>query len=195
MKSLSLNRPHAIFMVGVPGSGKTHFAKQFAEMFNAPYIDSRSIALHTSTPEEAETIALDFANEIAKTKQTFIYEGAGHDTYTKRADFTRWAKSRGYEPLLIWVQTDQRTAMSRSLKAYELTKESYEQLIKRFSPPHPSESPIVLSGKHTYAAQAKVVLSRLSQASRREVPASIAPDRKPHVQSQQQPERRSITIN
>jgi len=188
MKSLSLSRPHAIFMVGVPGSGKSFFAEQFSATFNAPYIDSRAIASHTKTPDEAESIALDFAGEIAKTKQTFLYEGT-FDTYNRRTDFTRWARSHGYQPLLIWVQTDQKTAMSRSLKKYDLTKEAYEKLAQQFSSPHPSEAPVVLSGKHTYATQAKVVLGRLSQGAHREVASKPQLPERPV-----QPERRSIAI-
>lgn len=173
MKSLSLNRPHAIFIVGLPGSGKTFFAEQFAATFNAPFLNARTIALYTSSVENAELIAEGFANEIVKTKQTFIYEGS-LDTRTKRTEFARWARAKGYQPLLIWVQTDQKTAMQRSLKNYDMTREEYEQLTRRFSPPHSSEAPVVLSGKHTYATQAKVVLSRLSDASTRSS-AELAP--------------------
>ena len=73
-------------------------------------------------------------------------------------DFFKWAKSKDYTPVLVWVQTDQRTAMSRSLKTYDITKEMYEQLVKQFEPPQANESAVVVSGKHTYATQAKTVL-------------------------------------
>ena len=39
MKSLQLDKPHAIVMVGIPGSGKSFFADKFSAMFNAPYVE------------------------------------------------------------------------------------------------------------------------------------------------------------
>ena len=42
-----------------------------------------------------------------------------------------------------------------------LTGQQYEQLAKRFSPPSSNEASIVISGKHTYATQARMVLKKL----------------------------------
>ena len=39
MKSIKLNSPHALVVIGAPGSGKSTFAATFAETFNAPLID------------------------------------------------------------------------------------------------------------------------------------------------------------
>lgn len=190
MKSLSLSRPHAIFMVGLPGSGKSFFAEQFAHTFNAPYINSRAIAHFTKTASDAELVAEALAGELAKTKQTFIYE-ATMDMRAKRTEFAQWARSKGYQPLLIWVQVDQRTAMNRSLKMYDMTKQEYHDLTTAFSPPHQDESPIVLSGKHTYATQAKAVLARMARFNNRDAPTLAPPVErtpKPHQT------RKSITI-
>ncbi|WP_457915678.1 hypothetical protein [Candidatus Minimicrobia naudis] len=41
MKPLSPSLPHIIAMVGAPGSGKTHFAVEFARIFNSPVVSSR----------------------------------------------------------------------------------------------------------------------------------------------------------
>lgn len=191
MKSLSLSRPHVIFMVGLPGSGKTFFAQQFAETFHAPYLDTRAIALYAGSAENADIIAEGFAKEIVKTGQTFVFEGT-MDTRVKRTEFAKWARSKGYQPLLVWVQTDNKTAMQRSLKNYDMTREEYEKLIRNFSAPHPSESPVVLSGKHTYATQAKVILSRLSSAGERHTTSLTTP---PRTDSDpQKPSRKSILI-
>jgi len=67
MKSLHLSRPHAIMMVGLPGSGKSFFASQFAATFDTPYIDFGAIADITSDGEKASEIALLCLGEIAKT--------------------------------------------------------------------------------------------------------------------------------
>lgn len=162
MKSLSLNRPHALFMVGIPGSGKSFFAARFSKTFSAPYVDSRSLAEFTKTPQDAEKVALALAHEITKTRQTFVYEG-DTDSRTRRTELARWARKAGYQPLFIWVQTDQRTAIERTMKAYSMTADEYAVLARHFSTPHETEQAVVISGKHTYATQARSVLSKLSK--------------------------------
>ena len=165
MKSLHLTQPHAIMMVGIPGSGKSFFAGQFSDMFNAPYIDSLAIEARSRDGAAAgELIAMVLA-EIAKTGQTFIFEG-NSDSRVRRTEFSRWARERGYQPMLVWVQADQATSLSRSLKAKTLDREQFKAAIRGFSAPHPDEKPVVISGKHTYASQAKVVLGHLSKENR-----------------------------
>lgn len=165
MKSLSLNRPHAIMMVGLPGSGKSFFAKQFADTFNAPYIDSRSLAAYSKDAMSSQAIAALMAKEIVKTGQTFVYEGSA-ESRTHRTEFARWVRSHGYQPFIVWVQTDAGSAKDRAQKMYDMSDDEYYTLAKKFSPPHSSETPVVISGKHTYATQAKIVLSHLSKDRR-----------------------------
>jgi len=68
----------------------------------------------------------------------------------------------GYELMLIWVQVDQETAMIRAKRASGVTQAEYREDSKRFMAPLQSEKPLVISGKHTFASQAKVALKRLS---------------------------------
>lgn len=190
MKKLSLSRPHALFMIGLPGSGKTYFAKKFSDTFNAPYVNGRELAHFTADIKKAEQVAELFIDELAKTNQTFIFEGA-MDTPTRRAEFARWARKHGYQPLLVWVQTDTPTAMKRSLKMYDMQKSEYEALAAHFQAPGKEENPLVLSGKHTYATQARVVLSRLTQTEQRDAqPVPMTPTR----QTDSTAGRKSIAI-
>jgi len=172
MKSLRLTRPHAIMLVGLPGSGKTFFASKFAETFNAPFIDSLQIEDRARDADSAGELISLVLNEIAKTHQTFVFEG-NTDSRVRRTEFTRWARSKGYQPLLVWVQVDHPTARTRSIKSNSMPKDDFELAIKQFSAPHREEAPIVISGKHTYASQAKVVLSHLVKEKRIEQPATI----------------------
>ena len=98
---------------------------------------------------------------------------------TSRTDLAKELKSLGYEPLFIWVQTDPKTSATRSEKAYNMPKSEHAQKVKDFSPPHESEKALVISGKHTYATQARVVLKRLSDAAQPEQPAprKVVPER------------------
>ncbi len=189
MKSLRLSRPHAIMMVGIPGSGKTYFAEQFAATFGAPYINSSYYQALAKDEEAAEALIAMTLAEITKTKQTFIFEGYS-DSRVRRTEFARLMSSKGYKPLIIWVQTDEATSRNRALKAHSLAADAFTAILSKFSAPHPLEKPIVISGKHTYASQARVVLSRLSAEAR---PADDAPA--PALRTTpNRPDGRSVTI-
>lgn len=169
MKSLSLSTPHVIVVVGIPGAGKTFFAEQFATTFNAPLlcVDTIMPALPNLSPDDAATILKALLPEFLKTGKTLLVDGTGA-MRVERAELARQAKEAGYQMLIVWVQTDTPTAKQRSLKPARgtdkqpLSLEAFDYYSRKFSPPHPSEKYIVLSGKHTYASQAKMLLRKLS---------------------------------
>jgi len=176
MKPLQLSKPHAILVVGIPGSGKTFFAQHFSETFNAPFIDASQLHSYLQDSTTVETVVKTFLDEIVKTHQTFIHEPVA-SSRTNRTEFAKWARSVGYEPLVVWVQTDSATAERRSQKLGRSTNE-HEDLVRRFSAPHASEKPAVISGKHTQSSQARAVLTRLSAAHAAEpltVPKRVDP--------------------
>lgn len=182
MKSLSLTTPHVIFLIGMPGVGKTHFGTKFSETFGAPFLESDRLRHITTagnpkfTPDEqsvVDQLVLQQASELFKTKQTFIVEAAT-EARSDRQNFTKLAKSNNYEALFIWVQTDSDTSHMRATKPSRVNKDKviilpetrYEQLIKRFTAPIPTENIAVISGKHTYASQVRTVLKRLATPNR-----------------------------
>lgn len=194
MKSLSLSKPHLIVVVGIPGSGKSFFADKFAATFHAPLVSYEKIAVYLGQEApEAEPIARDQLDELLKTKQTIIVDGIA-DNRTVRSELARAAKTAGYEMLLVWVQTDPATARTRSSRksteTYSriLKGEEYDHAARRFVAPTAVEKPVVISGKHTYATQAKVVLKKLSEPRAnisKHVTAPVRPT---------QDSRRNITI-
>lgn len=165
MKSLHLSRPYAMMMVGIPGSGKSHFAEKFSGTFQLPYIDSLILEGAASDANSASRMIGYVLSELSKTGKSFVFEG-NSDSRTRRTEFATWARAHGYTPLFIWVQTDQSTALARTIKAKTLTREQFSSLLKDFSPPHEIEKAVVISGKHTYASQAKAVLKRLADQNR-----------------------------
>lgn len=171
-------------MVGLPGSGKSFFASQFANTFNAPYIDALTLTSYSKDIKSAMKIITNFAGQIARTGQTFIYEG-DTDSRAMRNEFAQFARRNGYQPLIVWVQVDEKTAKDRTLKSGKMDEDTFESIKKSFSPPHPAEKPVVISGKHTYASQAKVILARLSHSK----PASVPSPRQPDT-----PVRRTVTV-
>jgi len=195
MKSLSLTKPHLIVVVGVPGSGKTFFAEKFADTFNAPYINTEKIAeLSGGDASICKNLANYYLDELLKTKQSIVIEG-GCDTRADRADIARKARGAGYESLVTWVQTDPVTAKNRSTRRSAnktnriYSTDEYDRLAKRFTAPNAAEMPLVISGKHTYATQAKVVLKRLSAPR-----AEISVHTTPVAVERERPGRRNITI-
>lgn len=185
MKQLSLAKPHAIVMVGIPGSGKSFFAQKFSETFHAPFINQDK--LRTFAPDTSDELVDYLLEEFLKTGQSIIIEGSV-DTRTERSELTRKIRAAGYEVLLVWVQTDQNTAKARAAKESDLSGEDYDKAAKRFIAPAAPEKSVVISGKHTYATQAKVVLQRLS-APRAEISTHASAPLRP-----ERPPRRSITI-
>lgn len=205
MKSLSLTKPHIIVMVGVPGSGKSFFAEKFAETFHAPYISRDKISTLVPDITIADKLVLLHLAEFVKTKQSIIVEGPTL-TRAERSDIAKLARRAGYECLLVWVQTHQDTARMRSVKSAKngkissvRTPSEFEQQVKRFNAPTAQEKPVVISGMHTYATQARAVLKKLS-SERTEEAAQVRPPARDTRDNQtppppQAPARRSITIN
>lgn len=197
MKSLSLTQPHIIALIGVPGSGKSFFAEKFTETFHAPYVDYHKILeLSGASIDIAKRLYQYQLHELLKTNQSIIVEGLA-DSRVDRIALQKKARLAGYRVLLVWVQIDPATAKNRSLKQaksdhnHTMTSDEYDRIAKRFTPPNTSENAIVVSGKHTYASQAKVVLKRLSQPR-----AAISSHDTPPVRPERtvQTERRNITI-
>lgn len=171
MRTLSLNKPHLIVMVGIPGAGKSFFAEHFAQTFNAPIVSYDQIRSQlynnpTFTDDEQEIvgrIANHMLQELFKSERTILYEGPS-DLRTERSAISKLARDAGYETLFIWVQTESSSAKSRSIKAKNdkiSNADEFNAKIKRFSAPHQTEHAVVISGKHTYASQLKIVLKRL----------------------------------
>lgn len=181
MKSLSLTTPHVLFIIGMPGVGKTYFATKFSETFGAPFVEAdrlrSAVTAEPSFDTDEQTVVNQLVHiqmtELLKTKKTFIVETTA-EAKVDRHTLAKLARAHDYEPLFIWVQTDPETAYRRATKPSRINKDKtlilpedrYDHLVKRFTQPAASENVTVISGKHTYASQARVVLKRLAEPNR-----------------------------
>lgn len=178
MKSLNLNQPLLLLLVGLPGAGKSFFARQFSLTFGAPLVSHNRIRHelfedpnHNKIEEDLiERLATAQLEELLKTRRTIIIDG-GCNAKTDRQAIIAQAKEAGYDKLIIWVQTDPATCRQRSLKRGKerpedlmtaaLTPDQFDSFAKKFTAPL-KEDHIVISGKHVYATQAKIVLRKLA---------------------------------
>lgn len=159
-------------MVGIPGAGKSFFAEHFAQTFNAPLVSYEKLRdeLYNSptfSSDEQEIIgrvANLMLGELFKSERTILYEGPS-DLRSERTATAKLARDAGYETLFVWVQTESNTAKTRAIKSKKSKvygqPDQFSSELKRFSPPHTSERAVVISGKHTYASQLKIILKRL----------------------------------
>lgn len=163
--------PHLIVVVGVPGAGKSLFAKHFADTFNTPFINCGKIrrelfvkpTFNKSEDEIVSRIAKQMLSELLKTGKTVIYEEPSGQR-AKRGALVKQAIGAGYITVFVWVQTESLTAQRRATKFSGLTADQFNAALKQFKPLQRSEKAIVISGKHTYATQVKIVLKRLTEA-------------------------------
>ena len=195
MKSLSLSQPHLLITVGIPGSGKSFFAERFAATFNAPYVQYdmiMDIAGHSTTT--SDSYAGYMLRELFKTKHTIIFDGPSASS-AERAALTDLAASAGYVCLFIWAQTDTAMAKARFMKEHRkagrhASSSHYDALTHGFMPPGPKEgTTVVISGKHTYATQARTVLKHLAGAKQ-----TARSKEKPHMHDSTAASKRVIAI-
>lgn len=194
MKSLNLTKPHLIVVVGIPGAGKTYFAEQFSAMFNAPFISTQEVETLVDNPETAKATMNYILEKLVQTKQTLLLEGFG-SSRVERHDIAAFARKKGYQPLFIWVQTEPNTAHARATKGTtSMSRVDFEQLAEAFQPLSSSEKYMVISGKHTYASQARNVLKKLTESRAEQTKVVPAKDREASVDVPQ-PRTGRITIN
>lgn len=214
MKSLNLARPQMLLIVGNPGAGKSFFARQFSETFDAPVVSLDRIryelfAEPTYSNDENDLVvrvAGYFIEELLKTKRSFVVDG-GCNNRAERTRLAQLAKKADYATPIIWVQTDTATCRTRALKRHpekniddkfspRLNEQLFESLVKHFAEPT-HEKHVVISGKHTYGTQAKMVLRKLvadreadaAQAHRQETAQVRQASQRP------EPNRRGIIIH
>lgn len=179
MKPLTAASPHAIIMIGIPGAGKSTFAERFADTFQAPIVSQVKLQ-HTYdlTPEGAVALRTQILNEYMKTHRTVVIDG-GFDSKEVREELVRRLIKAGYRPMIVWVQTDTNESHRRATKPYPygsgLNDESFDVELAAFDAPGPKEKMVVISGKHTYTSQLKIVLKQLATPDHSQPKVPLSP--------------------
>ncbi|MBR3131958.1 AAA family ATPase [Candidatus Saccharibacteria bacterium] len=161
MEGNKRNKPRGLLVFGAPCSGKTTFAEKFAAKFGLTYYNLTELMEECSFSWEVMLMVLDL---IARTGQTIVIEG-GLDTEKSRLEVRNTLRSHGYEPTLVWVQTDAatiRNRMKRKYRSVAKAKTAYETAIAEMEAPSEIEKPVILSGKHTFETQTRHILTGLA---------------------------------
>lgn len=176
MRSLKLDAPHAIVVIGIQGSGKTFFAEKFAETFNAPFLEEAMFTALARDEKTGTSLMDKVLSETLKTKNTIVIESM-LSSKAERLALTKQLKKAGYEALFVWVQVDTDTAMARSRRSTGISTSEYTQRMNKFDSPELNEHSLVISGKHTFATQVKAVLRKLTtEAPRPPISKPVRPD-------------------
>ena len=175
MKPLTPSMPRLIVVMGIPGAGKTQFAEHFAKMFHAPFVNAHTLqVLSHADDAHTERLALHTLGEVLKAQRTFIYEGPTFNR-AHRQLLEKLVRAAHFKMLLVWVQTDSIEAKKRVMRARRYSSDQFEELLDKFEIPLATEKPIVISGKHTFATQVKMVLRHLADAARSSAPEPPMP--------------------
>lgn len=184
-------------MVGIPGAGKTFFANQFSKTFGAPFLNINRLryqifdnpTFSRDENDKLEQISVSLLTEMMRSKKAIILEGK-LDARIDRYEMANLAKINGYKVLTVWVQNVLETARTRATKKSSFSNneimpvDAFEALVKKFTAPNMRENLVVISGKHTFSTQAKIVLRKIAETHTRAV---TGPDviknisRKPHL--------------
>jgi shikimate kinase len=180
MKPLTSASPHAIIMIGIPGSGKSTFAERFADTFQAPIVSQTKLQReYRLSDQEAETLRDTILAEYMKTHRTVLIDG-GLDVKENRETMVRMLVKAGYRPLVVWVQTDTSESVRRATRPYPrgsgMTEEEFDRYLNLFDAPGEKEKMIVISGKHTYASQLKIILKQLATPDHSQPKVPPTPD-------------------
>lgn len=158
------SKPRALLVFGAPCSGKTTFAEKFSKRFDLSYYDFETIKAEYGLDRNAVLMILGL---ITRTHKNIIIEGE-LGSERARQEVRNILLNAGYEPALIWVQTDLATIRNRMKAKYRgvaKAKDAYDALMQGLEAPAEWERPIILSGKHTFETQARHTLAGLADNS------------------------------
>ncbi len=159
-------KSRAILVFGAPCSGKTTFAEKFAKKFDLAFFDFDTIKEENRLSNKNILLIVSL---LARTRKTLIIEG-GLATEKDRTEMRNVLRAGGYEPSLLWLQTDVNTIRTRMKNKYHSAakaKELYDKMVNEIEAPTETERPIILSGKHTFETQARHALAGLAESEKK----------------------------
>jgi len=179
MMKVAPTKPVLIMLYGYPGSGKTYFARQLSEHFQAAHVHSERIRGELfENPhydkEENEVIGqlMDYmTHEFLSAGLSVIY-----DVNAMRASQRRVLREMALKahatPILIWLQIDAESSFARLATrdrrraddkyAAPRDRAAFEHIASSMQNPQ-NEEYIVVSGKHAFNTQISAFVRRMRE--------------------------------
>lgn len=160
------SKPRALLVFGAPCSGKTTFSEKFAQKFDLAYFNLDEMKEQYRLTHKNMLLIIEL---LTRTGKNLVFEG-GLGTEKERAELRNVLRASGYEPTLIWIQTDIATIRLRMKTRYRsvpAAREAYDTAVAVLEAPTDVERPLILSGKHTFETQARHVLAGLADTEQK----------------------------
>ncbi|HEU4914222.1 MAG TPA: ATP-binding protein [Candidatus Saccharimonadales bacterium] len=173
------NKPLLILLYGFPGAGKTYFARQLCEHFQAAHVHGDRIRSELFEQprydrEENEVVnhLMDYmTHEFLNAGMSVVYD-ANAMRLSQRRLLRDMARKAGAQPVLIWQQIDVESAYLRASKrdrrkaddkfSPAIDRPTFERIASGMQNPH-NEEYIVISGKHVFGTQLSALMKRLQE--------------------------------
>ncbi len=180
MGKLQPTKPLLILLYGMPGSGKTFFARQLAEQLTAAHVQGDRIRDElfespTYSKEEnhiVSSLMSYMAGEFLHAGISVIFD-TNAMRLTQRRALRNLAIKSGAQTVLLWIQIDPDSAFKRASHrdrrkqddhyAQDMDPGTFRELLGGMQNPDLTEHYLVLSGKHVFNTQKNAVIRYLTE--------------------------------
>jgi predicted kinase len=180
MTKVTPTKPLLIMLYGLPGAGKTYFARQLCENIHAAHVQGDRIRGELFQEPRYDQQENTVVNQLMEYMAgEFLSSGVSvvYDTNVLRASqrhhLREMARKVGAKPLVVWFQVDLETAYLRTAKrdrrrsddryAAPMTQPLFKNIASHMQNPASSEDYIVVSGKHLFATQLNAMMKRMHE--------------------------------
>lgn len=177
MTKVTAVKPLFITLYGYPGAGKTHVARQLANVLPAAHLHSDRVRRELfSKPryDKDENAVVDhmmlyMCEEFLRAGVSVIYDADMNRRATRR-ELRNLAHRSKANSLLVWIQIDAESAYARLNRrdrrtsddkfAQTYNRKSFDAVLAHMQNPK-EEDYIVISGKHTFNTQRSAIIKKL----------------------------------
>lgn len=171
--------PVLILMYGFPGSGKTYFSRQFAEVVQVAHLEQDRIRhelFQQPRYTKQENSALNriiayMANEFMTAGISVVID-MNAMRISQRKALREMARQNKASTLVVWLQIDPDTAYLRNHTrdrrknddhyAVGYDADAFRQMAGYMQNPDMTEDFVVVSGKHSFPGQLSTIIKKLS---------------------------------
>lgn len=180
MPKIIPNKTLLILLYGLPGAGKTYFARQLCDNLQAAHVQGDRIRgelfaepLYDKQENAVVSQLMDYmAHEFLSAGISVVYD-MNAMRFTQRHALRELARKAHAQPVLVWLQVDADSAFARTTKrdrrraddkyASPIDQKTFDGIVSHMQNPQTVEDYIVISGKHSFSTQYSAVLNKLRE--------------------------------